>query len=82
MLILNFIRALLLLAAFGLYHIFNMEFLTWQQGLVIFSIAFFGLTLWEIIEGYVINAFNREARTSREAAPARWLSGPAPRSGE
>lgn len=82
MVILNLIRALLLLAAFGLYHIYNMDFLTWTQGLVIFSISFFGLMLWEIVENYVVNAFNGEARTTREAVPARWLAGPVSRNAE
>lgn len=81
MLILNLIRAMLLLAAIGLYHIYNHDFLTWDQGLVIFTISFLGLMLWEIIESYVIAAFNGEGRTSREAVPARWLPGPASRNG-
>ena len=81
MLILNLVRALLLLAAIGLYHIYNMEFLTWTQGLVIFSISFFGLTLWEIIEAYMVSAFKRTPRET-SALPARWLAGPAPRNGE
>lgn len=59
MLMINLIRALLLLAAVGLYHIYNHDFLTWDQGLVVFCISFFGLVLWEIVEDYVIKAFNR-----------------------
>lgn len=80
MLILNLIRALLLLAAFGLYHIYNHEFLRWDQGLVFFAICFFGLTLWQIIEAYTVDAFNREARTVRDDRPSRWLAGPSLRS--
>lgn len=82
MLILNFIRAMLLLAAFGLYHIYNHEFLTWDQGLVFFTISFLGLMLWEIVESYVINSFNREVQTTHVAAPSRWLAGREPRIAE
>lgn len=81
MLILNLIRAMLLLAGIGLYHIYNKDFLSWDQGLVVFTISFLGLMLWEIIESYVISAFNGADRTSREAVPARWLPGPAARNG-
>lgn len=79
MLILNFIRAMLLLAAFGLYHIYNHEFLSWDQGLVFFTISFLGLMLWEIVESYVITAFNGEARTGPSVAPAQLRAGRAPR---
>ena len=80
MLMLNFIRALMILSGFGLYHIYNKDFLTWDQGLVIFLIGFFGLMLWEIVEGYVISAFNGEAQTNPSAVPSRWLAGRGPRS--
>lgn len=63
MLLINLIRALMLLAAIGLYHIYNKDFLTADQGLVVFVISFLGLTLIEIIEDYTIKAFNREAPT-------------------
>lgn len=59
MLLINFIRSLMLLAAIGLWHIYNMDFLTVDQGIVIFCIAFFGMTLIEIVEDYVVNAFNQ-----------------------
>mgnify|MGYP001212318910 CR=1 FL=1 len=60
MLMINFIRALLLFFAVGLYHIYQKDFLSVWEGGVIFSIAFFGLTLKEIIEDYVERAFNPE----------------------
>lgn len=63
MLLINLIRALLLLAGIGLYHIYNKEFMTYDQGMVVFVISFFGLILWEILEDYVVKAFNREAPT-------------------
>lgn len=58
MLTINFIRALMILSGVGLFKIYNHDFLAWDQGLVLFLIAFFGLVLWEIIEDYVLNAFN------------------------
>ena len=69
MLLINLIRAMLLLAAIGLYHIYNKDFLTWDQGLVVFLISFFGLTLKEIVEDYTIKAFNREGPKGQTGRP-------------
>jgi hypothetical protein len=61
MLLINLIRALMLLAAIGLWHIYHKDFLTVSQGLVIVTISFFGMTLLEIIEEKVVEAFNQKS---------------------
>lgn len=65
MLLINFIRSLFILAAIGLYHIYNKDFLTVDQGVVVWGVSFFGLTLWEIVEDYVIEQFNQESPKTR-----------------
>lgn len=60
MLMINFIRGLGLLAGIGLFQIYNKEFFTWDQGLVVFLIGFLGLVLMEIIENAAIEGFNRK----------------------
>lgn len=60
MLILNLIRALLIFFGIGLYHIFQKDFLSMTEGGVIFTIAFLGLMLKDILEDYVIRQFNPE----------------------
>lgn len=61
MLMINLIRALFILSGFGLYHIYNKEFLSWDQGLVIFLITFFGMTLLAVVENAVVEGFNQKA---------------------
>ncbi len=61
MLTINFLRALAILSGTGLYHIYNKEFLSWDQGLVIFILAFLGLTLLEIVEAAAEEGFNRKS---------------------
>lgn len=61
MLMINFIRGLFVLAGVSLYQIYNHDFLSADQGLVIFMIAFLGLTLAEIIENAAIEGFNQKS---------------------
>lgn len=61
MLTINFIRALAILAAVGLFHIYTMEFLSVDEGAVIFLIAFIGITLTEIVLDRVIDMFNQKS---------------------
>jgi hypothetical protein len=56
----NFLRAFAIFSSIGLYNIYNKTFLTWDQGLVVFSLAFLGLTLYEIVEDYVVKQFNAD----------------------
>tara|TARA_Y100001001_G_scaffold163782_1_gene193830 strand:+ start:25031 stop:25249 length:219 start_codon:yes stop_codon:yes gene_type:complete len=63
MLILNLIRAVLILFGIGLYHIYEKDFLTIDQGVVIFAITFLGLMLKEVLEDYVVRSFNPEDQT-------------------
>lgn len=65
MLAINLIRTLAILFAVGLYQIYNHDFLTWDQGLVIFALSFIGLTLTEIVEGYMIDSFNQDPENRR-----------------
>ena len=60
MLILNLIRALLIFFGVGLYHIYEKDFLRIDQGVAMFAIIYLGLILRDIIEDYVIRAFNPE----------------------
>lgn len=61
MLMINAMRGLGILTGVGLYHIYNKDFLSWDQGLVIFLIGFLGLTLMEILESAAIDSFNRKS---------------------
>ena len=65
MLMINFLRALAIFFAVGLYNIYNKTFLTWDQGLVIFAISFLGLMLYEIVEDYVVESFNSKDTQER-----------------
>lgn len=60
MLMINFIRAMIILASIGLYHIYNKDFLTMDQGVVVFVLSFVGLILIEILQDYTIRMFNPE----------------------
>ena len=60
MLTINFLRALAVLFGTGLYQIYNKSFLSWDQGLVIFILAFLGLTLLEVVEAAAEDGFNRK----------------------
>ena len=71
MLLINLVRALLLLAAIGLYHIYIGDFLAVDEGVVVFCISFFGLVLWEIVENYIVTMFNGEDRTTPSASRLR-----------
>lgn len=61
MLMINFIRALMALSGAGLYKIYNHDFLSVDQGIVIFGIVFIGLTLLEILERAAIDAVNQKS---------------------
>jgi multisubunit Na+/H+ antiporter MnhC subunit len=63
MLILNLIRAVFILFGIGLYHIYEKDFLSIDQGIVIFMISFLGLMFKEVLEDYVIRGFNPEDQT-------------------
>jgi hypothetical protein len=61
MLTINGLRAAMILAGISLYNIYNHDFLSWDQGVVIFTIAFLGLTLTEILETVIIDALNQKS---------------------
>ena len=58
MLVINLIRTLAILFGVGLFKIYQKDFLEVDEGIVIFLLAFFGLTLAAIVEDYVFKLVN------------------------
>ena len=69
MLLINLIRTIAILFAVGLFHIYTGDYLTFDEGVVVFCIAFFGLTIEEIVEKYVIDQFNRDPKSRDPGFP-------------
>ena len=60
MVVLNLVRAIFILIAMALYNLFHNDLLTLQEGTIVFAISFITLTVWEIVENYIVSFSNRE----------------------
>ena len=61
MLMINLLRAGAILAGLAVYQFYTGELLSVDEGLVVFLLGFFGLTLLEVAEDSTVDYFNRKS---------------------